>query len=225
MDRRAFLGGALGLMAPASALAAGKCVSVAYGGVCTTALRFDAALRSFDFDRYDRWGWTSAVSLIFAYYGYRVAPETIVDKAYDGTFGLTGDFVENARQLNRPWVDETGKAFECVVRPIFAMTPYAQNVAIGEMIGSIDRGQPVLLCDLRHAMVLTSVTYRNDPVSPQVKRAEVVDAWQDNEHVHVLDAADLTAPPDGRLHLAASVAVYEAGTPGHALIRRRVPPA
>ncbi|MGH6870863.1 MAG: hypothetical protein ACREHE_05085 [Rhizomicrobium sp.] len=212
MNRRAFLTAAAGLMAPASALAAGKCVSVAYGGVCTTSLRFDAVVRNFDFDRYDRWGWTSAISLIFAYYGHPIAAQTIVDRAYGGSFGLTGDFVENARQLNRPWVDESGRAFDCEIKPLFAVTPYAERIAIGQMIDALDRGQPVLLCDRQHTMVLTALTYASDPVSPIVKQATVVDAWQDNEHVHTLDAADLTAPPIGRLHLAAVVQVYDGET-------------
>lgn len=212
MDRRLFLGGALGLLAaPQAALATGKCVSVAYGGVCTTAVRFDHVVRTFDFQRTDRWGWAAAVAMIFSYYGYNVPQQKIVDRAYDGSFDLSGDFVENARQLNRPWVDESGKQFDCTLRPLFAVTPYAEGVAIGQMIAALDAGQPVLLCDAHHAMVLTSLTYSNDPVSPLIKHAVVADAWPDHDHVHELDPADLTAPPVGRLHLAAIVQVYPGG--------------
>jgi hypothetical protein len=215
MNRRDFLGtgAALGLVAagPARALAAGKCVSVAYGGVCTSSLAFDAVLRNFAFDQQDRWCWSAAVSMIFAFYGYRVSQKAIVDRAYDGNFDLTGDFVQDARQLNRPWVDERGRVFECAITPLFAVAPYAENEATREMIASLDRGQPVLLCDSHHAMVLTSLSYVSDPAAPRVTRALVADPWPDADpHFHPLEPRDLTAPPVGRLHLAAVVQVYAA---------------
>jgi hypothetical protein len=215
MDRRLFLGAgaALGLLARTQALAAGRCVSVAYGGMCTSQLAFDRVTREFDYQQQDRWCWAAAISMIFAFYGYRVSQDTIIERAYDGHFGLTGDFVENARQLNRPWSDERGKVFDCQIKPLFAVTPYAQNAASAEMIAALDRGHPVLLCDERHAMVLTSLTYANAPAMPQVTRAVVVDPWPDRDpHVHALDPDDLTAPPSGRLHLAAVVEVYATGS-------------
>jgi hypothetical protein len=214
MDRRTFLGTgtAFGLMAPGAALAAGKCVSVAYGGVCTSALRFDAIARNFDYENQDRWGWSTAISMIFAFYGYRVGPQKIVDKAYDGNFSLGGDFVENARQLNRPWIDDDGKAFLSEIKPLFAVAPNAQLTAQAAMVSALDHGQPVLLCDARHAMVLTSLSYANAPSAPIIQRAVVADPWPDNEHIHVLEPVDLTAPPVGRLRLAAIVQVYATGT-------------
>jgi len=213
MDRRTFLtaGTALGLLAPAHAFATGRCVSVAYGGVCTSALAFNTVLRNFDFQHSDRWGWATAISLIFAYYGYRVSPEAIIDKAYDGMFDLTGDYVQNARQLNRPWVDEIGRTFVSQMKPLFAVTPYAQNTAQAEMVAALDRGQPVLICDNRHAMVLTSISYASAPSAPEIRRALVVDPWPDNDRVHELDVAQLTAPPAGKLNFAAIVQVYATG--------------
>jgi Papain-like cysteine protease AvrRpt2 len=215
MNRRGFLGtgAALGLAAalPVRAHAAGKCVSVAYGGVCTSALSFDAVVRDFAFDQQDRWCWSAAVSMIFAFYGYRVSQRTIVERAYDGSFDLSGDFVEDSRQLNRPWIDERGRVFECTAKPLFAVAPYAENAATREMIAGLDRGQPVLLCDARHAMVLTSLSYVNDPASPQIRHALVADPWPGADpHIHALEPQDLTAPPAGRLHLAAVVQVYAA---------------
>jgi hypothetical protein len=213
MDRRTFLGtsAAFGLAAatPLPALASGKCVSVAYGGSCTSSLSFDSVLRNFTFEQQDRWCWAAAVSLIFAFYGYRVSQEAIIERAYDGSFDLTGDFVENARQLNRPWADDRGRIFESSVTPLFAVAPYAENAANAEMISALDHGQPVLLCDARHAMVLTAMSYVNNPAAPQVTRATVIDPWPDRDpHVYALAPEDLTAPPAGRLHLAAVVRVY-----------------
>ncbi|HXM00215.1 MAG TPA: papain-like cysteine protease family protein [Rhizomicrobium sp.] len=215
MDRRTFLGSAAGLglaaAAPGRALAVGKCVSVAYGGMCTSALSFDKALRNFAYDQQDRWCWSAAVSMIFAFYGYKVGQSTIVERAYDGKFDLTGDFVEDARQLNRPWVDENGKTFNCLIKPLFAVAPYAENQANRQMIDALDQGQPVLLCDAHHAMVLTAITYVDDPSAPIVKRAIVADPWPDADpHVYALAPEDLTAPPAGRLHLAAVVQCYAA---------------
>jgi hypothetical protein len=210
MDRRTFLGtgAALGLLAPTSALAAGKCVSVAYGGMCTSSLAFDRIVRNFPYEQQDRWCWAAAVSMIFQFYGYAVGQDKIVERAYGGSFDLSGDFVENARLLNRPWVDERGRNFVSQVKTLFAVTPYAENTASAEMVAALDRGQPVLLCDARHAMVLTSLTYANDPAAPQVKRAVVADPWPDREHLYALNPDELTAPPAGRLHLAAVVEVY-----------------
>jgi hypothetical protein len=215
MNRRDFLGSgaALGLAAaaPVRALASGKCVSVAYGGVCTSALAFDSIVRNFAFDQQDRWCWSAAVSMIFAFYGYHVSQSTIVERAYDGSFDLTGDFVQDARQLNRPWVDERGRVFECTVKPLFAVAPDAENGATREMISALDRGQPVLLCDARHAMVLTSLSYASGPGVPVIQRALVADPWPGADpHIHPLEPRDLTAPPEGRLHLAAIVQVYAA---------------
>lgn len=215
MDRRTFLrsGIALGLAAagPGPALASGKCVSVAYGGVCTSALSFDAVLRNFDFDRQDQWCWSAAISMIFAFYGYKVSQQTILDRAYGGNFDLSGDFVQDARQLNRPWVDEQGKIFNCLVKPLFAVAPYAENQSTRQMISALDQGQPVLLCDARQAMVLTSMTYVSDPVAPAIKRALVADPWPDADpHVRALAPEDLSAPPAGRLHLAAVVQAFAA---------------
>ncbi|HEY1631204.1 MAG TPA: hypothetical protein VGF56_07800 [Rhizomicrobium sp.] len=186
-------------------------MSVAYGGVCTSALAFDGVLRNFDFQRSDRWGWATAISLIFAYYGYRVSQDAIIDKAYDGMFDLSGDYVQNARQLNRPWVDENGHAFTSLLKPLFAVTPYAQNTAQAEMVAALDRGQPVLLCDNRHAMVLTSLSYASAAAAPEIRRALVVDPWPDNDRIHELDTAQLTAPPAGKLNFAAVVQVYASG--------------
>jgi hypothetical protein len=213
MDRRTFLtvGAAFGLVAPATALAAGKCVSVAYGGVCTSALQFDHIVRNFDYQKQDRWGWAAAISMIFAFYGYRVSQDTIIEKAYDGSFDLTDDYVQNARQLNRPWVDETGRPFLSEIKPLFAVTPYAQNTAQAAMVAALDRGQPVLLCDSRHAMVLTSLSYASAASAPEIRRAVVADPWPDNDHVHTLDPKDLTAPPAGHLNFAAVVQVYATG--------------
>jgi len=215
MNRRAFLrtGAAFGLATagPGRALASGKCVSVAYGGVCTSSLAFDAVVRDFAFDRQDRWCWSAAVSMIFAFYGYRVGQSAIVSRAYDGNFDLTGDFVQDARQLNRPWVDEHGRVFECAVKPLFEVASNAENGATREMIAGLDRGQPVLLCDAQHAMVLTSLSYVNNPAAPAVTRALVADPWPGADpHIHTLEPRDLTAPPIGRLHLAAVVEVYAA---------------
>jgi Peptidase_C39 like family len=210
MDRRTFLGtgAALGLLAPTGVLAAGKCVSVAYGGMCTSSLAFDTIVRNFPYEQQDRWCWAAAVSMIFQFYGYHVGQDKIVERAYGGSFDLSGDFVENARLLNRPWVDDRGRNFVSQIKPLFAVTPYAENTATAEMISALDRGQPVLLCDAHHAMVLTSLTYANDPMSPQVKRAVVADPWPDREHLYALKPDALTAPPAGRLHLAAVVEVY-----------------
>ncbi|HEY2071779.1 MAG TPA: hypothetical protein VGG48_19620 [Rhizomicrobium sp.] len=217
MDRRKFLtagltaGAALSLLESGArpAFAAGKCVSVAYGGMCTSEIAFARVVREFDYSQQqDRWGWAAAISMIFAFYGFKIGQEAIVDHAYGSSFDLTGDFVENTHMLNRPWVDEKGRQFDCQVRPLFAVAPDAQNTATAAMIAALDRGQPVLLCDAHHAMVLTSLTYASDPIAPRVSRAVVADPWPDHDHVHTLEPVDLTAPPVGRLHLAAVVEVF-----------------
>ena len=206
-------GAAFGLFAPGAALAAARSTVGTLPDTRTSALRFDGVVRNFNFRLEDRWGWTSAVSMIFAYYGYRVSQRAIVEKAYDGSFDLSGDdFTQNAQLLNRPWLDETGKAFESQIKPLFAVTPYAEGVAEAEMVAALGRNQPVLLCDSKHAMVLTELTYENGPGTPRITRAVVADTWPDKRRFYALDPRGITAPPAGRLNYAAVVQVYATGT-------------
>src|ERR1700689_3089442 len=148
MDRRTFLtagtalasGTAISLAAAGPAAAAGKCVSVAYGGMCTSELpAFARIARNFPYEQQDRWCWAAAMSMIFAYYGYKLGQEAIIARAYNGSFDLSGDFVDNARLLNRPWVDENGRAFDSTLHTLFAVTDDAQTVATGAMIAALDR--------------------------------------------------------------------------------------
>jgi hypothetical protein len=117
-----------------------------------------------------QWCWAACLEMVFRYYGFAVPQARIVRDTWGAIVNLPAAPVQILANLNRPWIDDTGRAFGVAgdafsANPVTAAHDLAQDM-------------PLIIGTTGHAMVLTAVTYLRDVYgNGEVKAAVVRDPW------------------------------------------------
>jgi hypothetical protein len=115
------------------------------------------------------------MSMIFRYYNHPVAQERIVKETWGQLVNMPGRVDQILSDLNRTWTDDNDEDFTSVGDAYSANPVTAAQDLAGD--------DPLLICSLGHAMVLTALTYIQDPFAPggaSVTQAIVRDPWPAN---------------------------------------------
>jgi hypothetical protein len=119
-----------------------------------------------------QWCWAACIEMVFRYYGLQVPQEQIVQQTWGGIADLPAYPGHILANLNRPWIDLSGRRFR-VSGDAFSANPMtaAQDLA---------QDMPLIIGTLGHAMVLTALTYVVDRSgNGRVTAAIVRDPWPD----------------------------------------------
>ena len=99
----------------------------------------------------DQWCWAACIAMIFRYYGFFVPQERIVQETWGQIYNLPADPYTILMNLNRPWIDNNGRAF------MVQGDVYSANVATAAE--DLANNMPLIIGTMGHAMVLTSMVY------------------------------------------------------------------
>lgn len=117
-----------------------------------------------------QWCWAACIEMVFRYYGLRVPQAQIVQQTWGQIVDLPSQPGQILANLNRQWIDATGRRFG-VAGDVFTANPMtaAQDLS---------KDMPLIIGTMGHAMVLTSVTYIRDQFgNGNVTAAVVRDPW------------------------------------------------
>lgn len=110
--------------------------------------------------------------MVFLYYGYNVSQETIVQQTWGGLVNNPGTPQQILMNLNRPWMDSTGRSFY-----VLGETYSANHETAAQ---DLSKNMPLIIGTMGHAMVLTSLRYMRDQYGRgYVTEAVVRDPWED----------------------------------------------
>ncbi len=184
MDRRRFLISSAGigtvLLSPVEAWAGLSCgqtfvPSLGPREVCTAGINSSVAMIFAAYQTQTEWCWAASMSMIFRYYNHPIAQERIVKETWGQLVNMPGSVDQILSDLNRKWTDDNAQDFTSVGDPYSANPVTAAQDLAGD--------DPLLICSLGHAMVLTALTYIQDPLAPggaSVTQAVVRDPWPAN---------------------------------------------
>lgn len=181
-SRRAFISGlgvgGLALAAPAGA--ALRCTPFSPTGVQVCEAGIDSRVHVVQaLQQSSQWCWAACISAIFAFHGYTVSQQRIVQATYGRSVNLPAHGPQIAAATSRTWQTDDGVTFNgrCEVlwdRQFFVGRPDAPAEAAHELADD----QPLIIGTGGHAMVLTAMTYARDAYGRGQPQAAVVrDPW------------------------------------------------
>ena len=206
MKRRDFLfaAGAFGL--GRSVMASTTCNPMA----CRSEVDLEEfAVTAYHAQECPEWCWAACVSMVFAFHGHPVAQDRIVKEVYGkaACWG-SGPTINIARQLSRDWTDDSGNGFTSSLVAAFDAQAGVNAINNPTIIAELDAGNPLIVCNTHHAMVLTAIEYRQTPMGPYVTGLGVVDPWP-GAGAHALSPAESVPWPQGQCTFIAAVDVSD----------------
>jgi len=149
-----------------------------------------------------QWCWAASISMIFAYSGHRVSQQRIVKEAYGSVVNMPGNYPAMLGSLNRGWTDDKGNNFSVSTSSLFAPDLGQTSLTNADLISELEDDNPILFCNLSHAMVLTAMKY----TPAGVFEAWVMDPWP-GKGLRRLTTAEMVPVPAGQLRFVATVSV------------------
>jgi hypothetical protein len=182
MNRRQFIEGLTTVaVAPGAATAAERCNQGSPWQPPVCIAEVDLSDISYQPQRQSQWCWAASAQIIFAYHGFDVPQEQIVETVYGGLVNLPAFRSATITQLlSRDWQDRNGKMFRCTIRGLydaFSGTAQLNNVGI---INALRANNPLFYCNRSHAMVQTAIVYAMTPMGPNVINIGLIDPWPGN---------------------------------------------
>lgn len=155
----------LALIVSLSANAASSCQTIydpyyGYRTQCTAGVNF-AQFQTFAYQSQyqSQWCWAAAISMLYAYNGFQVDQQRIVNEAYGGIVNLPAQGWRLAQNLNRDWVDNQGKRFRSRLSGLYDVYQNVVGITDAQIINQLSNGSPLIIGAGGHAMVLTEVSY------------------------------------------------------------------
>ena len=111
------------------------------------------------FQHASEWCWAASISMVFAFYGHDVPQEEIVAQAFHGNIAnlpAPGPFL--TAQLNRSWIDSSGKQFSSTATS-FDRTTASFQISPSTIVSDLQANHPLIIGSGGHAMVLTAVGF------------------------------------------------------------------
>jgi hypothetical protein len=168
------------------------------------------AVTAYQAQQCPEWCWAACISMIFAFQGHPVAQTRIVKEVYGNVVCFpSGNAMTIASQLSREWQDDNGNSFTSRIVAAFDAQAGVHAIDNATIIRELDSGNPLIICNTHHAMVLTAIDYRPTPQGPYVLGVGVVDPWP-GYGAHALSPAEFIMAPVGQCMFVAAVDVEDA---------------
>ncbi len=118
-----------------------------------------------------QWCWAACIEMVFAYHGYRVSQERIVQETWGGPVDYPGTPLQIMQNLNKMWEDDDGNMFMAYG------DSYTANVYTAAQDLAAD--YPLIIGALGHATILTSMSCTQDIATGiwRLDSATVLDPW------------------------------------------------
>jgi hypothetical protein len=127
----------------------------------------------FAYQQASEWCWAACIQMIFSYWGHAITQPEIVRQTWGVIANIPAQPAQIIADLNRRWRDDGGDTFTSEADTFSATGAAAAQDLAGEM--------PLIIGSMRHAMVLTAVSYnRSQSGQGQVTGALVRDPWPGN---------------------------------------------
>jgi len=187
VSRRAtFALGAAALVVPSVALADARCARTATGEIdCTAGLEGSSdVVRQLK----PHWCWAACIQTIFATHGYNVTQQRIVQKIFGDTIDQAANAKEIISAIDGHWTSDPNKNFSADGFILWdRVADFERPDALTMAVRELNSGNPLIFANERHTMVLTSMTYSEDPRGRiNVESLTVRDPWPDSPARHVL---------------------------------------
>lgn len=183
LGRRAILCNAAGLAAFAAAApahAAIRCTAFDARGIQFCEAGLDRNLGAVTAKQeHSQWCWAACISAIFAYHGFPVDQDRIVEATYGRRVNLPAHGRAIASATNRLWTDDGGRRFTSRCQVLWDTGAFvARPDAAAQAAQELAAGNPLIFGALGHAMVLTAMSFARDARGHgQPTQAIVRDPW------------------------------------------------
>ena len=139
---------------------------------CRTGIDSNVALRIAAIQQDTQWCWAACIQMLFRYYGFEMSQKKIVTSTWGSVVNMPATDKQIMNDLNSQWIDDAGVSFRATSQPVNG----------GSAAQELMNNQPLIICTLGHAMVLTSLLYDRNVVTAQGNDLEAVvrDPWKDN---------------------------------------------
>jgi len=112
--------------------------------------------------RRSQWCWAAAISMMFAYYGYRVPQEHIVQRILGIPIDRPGQGFQISQALSASWRDARERRFRSHCR-VFDMQSGRAELDNATIITELRSERPLIYGAQGHATLLTAVRYVRHP--------------------------------------------------------------
>lgn len=163
----------------APALADKSCQPTPQGSLCLSQVKFDSfSLVAYQHQLQSQWCWAACISMLFRYYGHPVSQQRIVSEVYGVPANMPAMAgIVMARQLNRRWVDDNGKAFTSQLTAAYDFDAQVNTVSNAWLANELNQNHPIVIGTGSHAVVVTAMQYYETAGGPNVVSVGVFDPW------------------------------------------------
>ena len=142
----------------------------------------------------EEWCWAACISTMFNFYNHPLTQAQIVAATYGAVICLPANSSTTiGRDLSRRYVDNRGVAFTSRVVAAYDFYNRINSLNNGMIVNALASNNPLLYCNTHHAMVIYSVTYRQEAPGPSILDVEVMDPWPFSPITHSLTPSEMFA--------------------------------
>lgn len=143
------------------------------GQQCTAGIPLlNFLVTAYDTQHASEWCWAASAEMIFRFYQHPINQIRIVQTIYGAPINWPASSLSTLNQVvNMTWTDDGGNSFT-------ASTTDVSGSDITSAVSALDSGEPVLVTNITHAMVLTGIQYDVDAAgNAYVQSARIQDPW------------------------------------------------
>lgn len=110
------------------------------------------------------WCWAACIQTIFATHGFSVPQQRIVEKIFGNLHDQSATAQEILSAIDGAWEGQNGKSFDAKGFVLWdRVAKFERPDAIAEAAKELENGNPLIFANDIHTMVLTAMTYSEDP--------------------------------------------------------------
>lgn len=123
------------------------------------------------------WCWAACLEMIFAFHGYDVPMDDIVQQTYGSKANLAAESGVLTRLLSQRWRDRRGREFDSRCEVLWQAGAGGVDFPAAVAARYLAENKPLIIGTHQHAMVLSALafTHSGDPASMQITQAVVRD--------------------------------------------------
>lgn len=123
------------------------------------------------------WCWAACMEMIFAYHGYDVPMDDIVQQTYGSKANLPAESKVLTRLLSQRWRDRRGREFNSRCEVLWQAGTGGVDFPAAVAARYLAENKPLIIGTHQHAMLLSALafTHSGDPASMQITQAVVRD--------------------------------------------------
>jgi hypothetical protein len=178
-----------------------SCYFDGIGARCRSEVSFNQFVQSSYQPQYQsQWCWAASISMLLSHHGHAVNQARIVSEVYGSPVNMPamyGGVI--SQQLNRTWLDDASVQFQSRVVGLYDYDAGIYGLSNAQIVNSLHNGDPLIIGNQTHAMVLTAIDYYQTPFGPNIVAGGVFDPWpgigarslQPNELVPIANGGSL----------------------------------